>query len=258
MLPCLATLRIGNRASDLSYIKSIDRVMDSAHILVRHVALSETVSTNEVVEAMQQLAKDPSVHGLLLLQPLPRAIEIERVKEAIDPRKDVDGTTMMQLGRFAPTEEVSFPIAPTAVLEMLDFHGIDLNDKKVVIIGSGAVVGRPLATLLNQRLAKITTIDRGTKNMHATVRQADIVVAAAGVAGLIDASCVRPGQILIDVGLSMKNGQLRGDVDWDAVAPIVQAATPTPGGIGSITTHLLALRVLQAADKLDQSGGIEE
>lgn len=245
--PTLAIVRVGDKAADLSYIKSLERVMAKEEIAVVHCALSD-LSTEAVVAAVGALSEDTAVHGILLMQPLPEGVDADRVKEAIDPEKDVDGATMEHLGRtLAGRADAHTYGAPAAVMEMLDAHQVELRGKTVVVVGSGLVVGRPLALCLAQRDATVVMTNEYTKDLASWTQKADIVISAAGVAGLIGKECVRAGQILIDVGVSFVDGKMRGDVDLESVRDIVFAATPTPGGIGSMTSLLIAERTLRAA-----------
>lgn len=248
--PTLSTLRVGEKPEDLSYARSIDRVMGRLGIAVVHHTLDAPATTDDVVVAMSALSRDDGVHGILLMQPLPEGVDANRVKDAMAPEKDVDGATLDQLGRtLAGRADGVTYAAPAAVMEMLDSHGVALQGKTVVLVGSGLVVGRPLAMLLADRLATVVMTNVFTEDLSAFTRKADIVVSAAGVPGLIHGDMVRPGQILIDVGVSFVDGTMRGDVDLESVADIVAAATPTPGGIGSITTTLIAERTVRAAER---------
>lgn len=247
IMPALATVRVGQRASDISYEKGIQKTLGKLRITVESVALEETASEDELVETLQTLSANPDIHGILLMQPLPDRMEAERVKAAIAPEKDVDGATLPNLGRtLAGTGQGFTYCAPSAVMELLDYYQVPLKGANVVLIGSGLVVGRPLALLLADRFATVTMTNVYSKNVPAIARTADILISAAGVAGLVDETYVREGQIVIDVGTSFKDGKLHGDVNWEAIQGIVKAATPTPGGIGGITTTVLAKHVIQA------------
>ena len=218
------------------------------------VGLSQETGEEELVATIEKLAEDEGIHGILLMQPLPKGIDVDRVKATIPPSKDVDGATFDNLGRVLAgnTEGYSY-CAPSAVMALLDHYEIPLKGANVVLIGSGLVVGRPLALLLADRFATVTMANVYSKDIPEMTQKADILISACGVAGLVDATYVHEGQIVIDVGTSRKNGKICGDVNWEEVAPIVKAVTPTPGGIGSITTHILALHLMLACARACQS-----
>lgn len=250
ILPTLAVVRVGAKPGDLSYEKGIRKKMDALSIAVCSVSMAEEVSEEELMQTIHQLSADRGIHGILLMQPLPPGMNADRVKAAIAPEKDVDGATLTNLGHvLAGNAEGYTYCAPSAVMALLDYYKIPLKGANVVLIGSGLVVGRPLAMLLADRFATVTMTNVYSKDIPAISRKADILISATGVAGLVDASYVSEGQIVIDVGTSRKDGKLCGDVDWEAVAPIVKAATPTPGGIGGITTTVLAKNVVDACAK---------
>lgn len=252
ILPTLAVVRVGAKPGDISYEKGIRKKMDALSIAVCSVALSPEAKERELIETIQQLSADKGIHGILLMQPLPAGMNAGRVKAAIAPEKDVDGATLTNLGHVLAgnTDGYSY-CAPGAVMALLDYYGIPLKGANVVIIGSGLVVGRPLALLLADRFATVTMTNIYSKEVPSISKRADILISAAGVAGLVDASYVSEGQIVIDVGTSRKEGKICGDVNWEAIEPIVEAATPTPGGIGGITTTVLAKHVVEACAKVN-------
>lgn len=250
ILPTLAVVRVGAKPADISYENGIRKKMDALSIAVCSVVLAEEAKESETIETIRQLSADAGIHGILLMQPLPAHMNAARVKAAIAPEKDVDGATLINLGHvLAGNVEGYSYCAPGAVMALLDYYDIPLKGANVVLIGSGLVVGRPLAMLLADRFATVTMTNIYSRDVAAISRKADIVISAAGVAGLVDASYVSEGQIVIDVGTSRKDGKIHGDLDWEAVAPIVKAATPTPGGIGAITTTVLAKHVVDACAK---------
>lgn len=251
IIPMLATVRIGENGADISYEKGATSRLTEAGLGVRNVRMPADVTQEFVIESLKDLSEDPQVHGILLFQPLPEHFDDAKVKAAITPKKDVDCATVENLGAVLAGWKDCYPYcAPQAVLEMLDHYGIELQGKYVVIVGSGLVVGRPLAMMLANRLATVSICNVYTKDTAGITKKADIVISAAGVAGLINENYVREGQIVIDVGTTYKDGKLYGDVNMEAVEPIVAAVTPTPGGISGITTTVLAKHVIQAAKRL--------
>lgn len=253
--PTLATVRIGENGAAISYEKGAAKRMSALGLGIRTIVLPERTTQAEAVGQLEALNADPGVHGILLLQPLPEGYDTQAVLNTIAPIKDVDCATMDNLGAVIGGWEDSFPYcAPAAVMELLDHYGIDVQGKNVAIIGGGLLVGRPLSMMLVNRFATVTVCNVYTQNTPSITREADIVISATGVAGLVKADYVREGQIVIDVGTSYRDGKLRGDVDMDSVEPIVYAVTPTPGGVSGITNTVLAKHLIQAAKRQNQAG----
>lgn len=254
ILPTLATVRVGEKGADISYELGATRRLTALGLGVRNLRLPADVAQEALIAELSALGEDPGVHGILLFQPLPPHLDDSAVKAAIHPGKDVDCTTVGNLGAVLAGRKNGWAYcAPAAVIELLDHYAINLQGKHAVIVGSGLVVGRPLAMLLSSRQATVTLCNASTRDIAALTRQADILISAAGVPGLITANHVRPGQIVIDVGTTYENGKLYGDVDLESVEPVVAAVTPTPGGISGITSTVLAKHVIQAATALSHS-----
>lgn len=249
--PTLATVRVGENGADVSYEIGATKRMNALGLGVRNVVLAADAPQDEIITAITELGADAGVHGILLFQPLPEGIDDAKVKAAIPPLKDVDCATVDNLGAVLAGRADCYPYcAPAAVMELLDHYGIALKGKNVAIVGSGLVVGRPLAMLMASRLATVSICNVFTQDVPSFTKNADIVVAATGVAGLITGKYVREGQIVIDVGTTYRDGKLYGDVNMDSVEPVVAAVTPTPGGVSGITTTVLAKHVIQAAKSL--------
>lgn len=253
--PTLATVRIGDNGAAISYEKGAAKRMNALGLGVRTIVLSAGTPQTEAVRQLKVLNAAPGVHGILMLQPLPEGYDTKTVLNTIAPIKDVDCATMDNLGAVIGGWEDSFPYcAPAAVMELLDYYGIDVKGKNVVIIGGGLLVGRPLSMMLVNRFATVTICNVYTQNTPSLTRGADIVISATGVAGLVKANYVREGQIVIDVGTSYRDGKIRGDVDMESVEPVVYAVTPTPGGISGITNTVLAKHLILAAKRQNQAG----
>ena len=247
IVPTLAILRVGERGDDLSYERAAVKRFEKAGAAVRVTALPETCSQDELEAAVDALNRDETVHSVLVFRPLPRHLSDARICALLDPAKDADCMTPSQtaalfLGRCAYP-----PCTPQAVLELLDHYEIPLTGAKVTLIGRSLVVGKPLALLLIGRNATVTVCHTKTRDLAAECRAADIIIAAAGSPRLVGADCVRPGQVVIDVGTNVVDGALCGDVDFDAVSPIVDALSPVPGGVGTITTTVLLKNTVTAA-----------
>lgn len=246
--PTLAVLRVGAREDDLAYERGISKRFASVGATVAVTELPETVTQEALEAALDALNEDAAVHGILVFRPLPKHLSEERLSERIAPEKDVDC-----LGRistafvFAGDERAYPPCTPQAVMEMLDFYGVDLTGKKAVVIGRSMVVGKPLAMLLLKKHATVTVCHTRTQNLAEECRRADVLVACAGAKRMVGADFVRPGQVVLDVGIHADGDSLCGDVDAAAVADTVAALTPVPGGVGTVTTSVLLKHTLLAA-----------
>lgn len=248
--PTLAIVRVGERPDDISYEKGAVKRCDACGAAVRHVILPADVSQDELISAIRSLNQDDSVHGILMFRPLPRHIDEAAVCDSIAPEKDMDGVTEGSMaGIFSGSGKGYPPCTAQACIEILDHYGVELRGKHAVIVGRSNVIGKPAAMLLLGRNATVTICHTKTADMGVECRRADIIVAAAGKAKVISADHVSPGQIVLDVGINVTpEGKLTGDVDFDTVEPIVSAITPVPGGVGSVTTAVLAKHVVEAAE----------
>lgn len=253
VVPCLGILRVGSRSDDLSYERGVEKKATALGIVVKKYLLPENADTEAVLAAIDACNADRSVHGLLLLQPLPQHINGGRVRNALTLKKDADGVTDASLsGLFLGDSTVFSPCTAEACLTMLDHYGIDCAGKHVVIIGRSMVVGKPLAMLLLARNATVTVCHSKTENLAALCQSADILIAAVGRARMVTERFVRPGQIVLDVGINFSpTSEMTGDVAFDSVSPVVSAITPVPGGIGAVTTSVLLEHVLKAAEQAE-------
>lgn len=250
--PKLLTIRIGEDGPSISYEKGINKKMASFDFDVENKIFDINVSEGEVCEFIKNAGKNDDINGILLFQPLPERLDANRVKEMINPDKDIDCSTVLNLGNvLAGIKDTFCYCAPDAVMELIHHYDIPLKGKDVVIVGAGLVVGRPLSMLLSAENATVSLCNVFTKDLKKYTKDADIVISATGVPGLINAELVSEGQIIIDVGVSFKNGKIKGDVDMESVAPIVKAYTPTPGGISGITTTILAKHLVMATENMN-------
>lgn len=250
ILPKLTIVRVGANPDDLSYEKGIlKRFQDNGAIVdVRELPMDVDQETLESV--ICDLNKDKYVHGILLLRPLPKSLNEKRISALIDPAKDVDGMGELNLaGVFAGNKDSFPPCTPQAVIELLDGYHIDCAGKCVVIIGRSVVVGKPLSMLLLQKNATVTICHTKTKDLAAECRKADILIACAGVAKMIQPSFTNPNQIIVDVGINFADGKLCGDVDYDTVAPLVAGISPVPGGVGTITSTVILKHTIMSAER---------
>ena len=249
--PKLAIVRVGANPDDLSYEKGILKRFENNGAAVAVHELAEDVTQEELEKKVLSLNADDSVHGILVFRPLPKHLDEKQIAAIIDPSKDVDCMSELNLaGVFSGRGNtlVFAPCTPQAVVELLDGYGIDCTGKRVVIVGRSVVVGKPLSMLLLNKNATVTICHTRTKDLAAECRRADILIACAGVAKMITPAYTNPDQIVIDVGINFVDGQLCGDVDYEAVYPIVAGISPVPGGVGTLTsTVILKHTIMRAA-----------
>ena len=247
--PTLAIIRVGENPSDISYEKGADKRCETLGVACEKILLPEDVSQEELLAVMDRLNKNEKIHGVLLLRPLPGHLDQSAIENALDPTKDVDCMTDGSMSGVFTGKKVGFPpCTPQACMEILDYYGIECTGKKAVVIGRSLVVGKPAAMMLIKKNATVTVCHTKTVDMPSVTREADIIIVAAGRAGVVGAEYVKPGQTVIDVGINMNvEGKLCGDVDFAAVEPIVDAITPVPGGVGNVTTSVLVGHVVEAA-----------
>lgn len=248
IVPKLTVVRVGQREDDLAYEKGIIKRFESVNAIVEIIALSLDTAQEKLEETILKLNEDKNVHGILVFRPLPKHLSEERLKGIIAENKDVDcmGTANTAMV-FAGNKKGYPPCTPQAVVELLNFYQIPLTGKKVVIVGRSLVVGKPLAMLLLGENATITICHTKTVNLKEECRKADILIACAGVPKMIKENFINPGQVVIDVGINMENGNLCGDVDYENVSDQVQAITPVPGGVGTVTTSVLLKHTIRSA-----------
>lgn len=252
IVPTLAILRVGARNDDLSYERGATKRCREVGIDVQSVALPADVDSETFFAALDGLNRDPAVHGILLLRPLPKHLDEEKARRLLRPEKDVDGCTDGSLaGVFTDTALGFPPCTAQAAMEMLRYYQVPLRGRRAVVIGRSLVVGRPVALLLLHADATVTVCHSRTPDVAAVAREADILIAASGRMESIGAAYLREGQTVIDVGIGWNEAKqkLCGDVDFAAAEPIVDAITPVPGGVGSVTTAVLCRHVVEAAQR---------
>ncbi len=253
--PKLAILRVGQRPEDISYETGAMKRCEAAGVLVRQVTLPAWCTQAHLMAAVEALGEFPSVHGILMMRPLPVALDEEAARRAIAPAKDVDGITDGSLaGVFTGSGEGFAPCTAQAVVETLKYYDIPLRGAHAVVAGRSLVVGRPAAMLLMAEGATVTICHSGTKDLAAHTRGADILVAAIGKMGYFGAEHIGPGAAVVDVGIHADpdTGKLRGDVRFGEAEAVAGAITPVPGGLGAVTTAVLVEHVVRAARR--QSG----
>ena len=247
--PLLEIIRVGEDPGDLSYERGAMKRCETIGVSVRNVVLERDVTQEEMLRVIDEANEDPSVHGVLLLRPLPKHLDASMIENRLRPEKDVDCMTDLSMSGVFTGKKLGFaPCTPEAVMEILDHYGIDCCGKRAVVIGRSLVFGKPAAMMLLKKNATVTVCHTKTKDLPSVAREADLLIVAAGRARTVTADYVRPGQVVIDVGINMdENGKLCGDVDYDSVESVVAAITPVPGGVGSVTTSVLVAHVVEAA-----------
>jgi len=247
----LGIIRVGEREDDLSYERGAMKRCETLGVKCEKFVLPEDVSQAELMAIIDNVNNDDSIHGVLMFRPLPKHLDEDAVVKILAPQKDVDGITDgSMVGVFTGTEQGFPPCTAQACMEILDYYKVDCTGKKAVVIGRSLVIGKPAAMMLIKRNATVTICHTRTVDMPAVVKEADIVIVAAGRAGVIDDSYLSAGQVVIDVGINFtKEGKLCGDVDFAKAEPVVQAITPVPGGVGGVTTSVLVGHVVKAAKR---------
>jgi methylenetetrahydrofolate dehydrogenase (NADP+)/methenyltetrahydrofolate cyclohydrolase len=247
--PGLAVILVGDDPASAIYVRN--KVKACAEVGIRSLQEMHPTSLREgeLLARIAALNDDPAVHGILVQMPLPRHIEPARVIEAIAPGKDVDGYSIESAGRLVAGVPGFRPCTPWGCMRLIDSTGIDLRGKHAVVIGRSNTVGKPMALLLLQRDATVTICHSRTSDLGAHTRQADVVVAAVGRANTLTAAMVKPGAVVIDVGMNRDaTGKLRGDVDFAGVAEVAGAITPVPGGVGPMTIAMLLANTVASAE----------
>lgn len=251
IVPTLAILRVGEKPDDLAYERGAVKRAETVGVAIKQITLPETVSQEELLTEIARINADASIHGCLMLRPLPKHIDDMRAREALLPEKDIDGITEGSLaGVFTGTKRGFPPCTARACMEILAHYGIDPAGKRTVVIGRSLVIGKPVAMMLLQQNATVTICHTRTTNMPAETRRAEILVVAAGRAGVVGAEYISPGAVVLDVGINFDAaGKMTGDVDFAAAEPIAGAITPVPGGVGTVTTSVLMAHVTEAAKR---------
>lgn len=248
--PKLGIVRVGNDPSDMSYERSIIKNCDSLGIKTKIVELDLEIDTDGLIEAIEELNNDNIISGILVFRPLPKHIDEERIRIAVDPTKDVDCMHPLNLEKIFEGDISGFaPCTPRGAMEILLHNNISLEGKNVVVINRSMVVGKPLAMMLLEKNATVTICHSRTKNLDEITKNADIVMTALGKAKFLDDKYFNENSIIIDIGVSLDNdGKISGDVDMDRVNDKVQMITPVPGGVGSVTTSILLKQVVDACN----------
>ena len=248
-VPHLAIIRVGERPDDMSYERGATKKMEKVGFDCTSYTFPADIDNDTFQKEFDKINYDDNIDGILLLRPLPKHLDEQAVVNRINPNKDLDGISPVNMAKVYAGDETGFaPCTAEAVIEMLDYAGVDLKGKRVAVVGRSLVIGKPVAMLLMKKNATITVCHTKTIDMPGTCKNAEIIVAAAGVARMIDSSYVADGAVVIDVGINVdEEGNLCGDVNFDDISGVASVATPVPGGVGSVTTSVLAKHLLAAA-----------
>ncbi len=249
--PTLAILRVGERGDDIAYENGALKRCEKIGIEVKRILLPADAGKAEVLSAIEEINNDKGIHGCLMFRPLPDKETENEAAAALLPAKDSDCMTKGSLAAvFAGGGDGFAPCTAEAVVTILKHYGVDLTGKKVAVVGRSLVIGKPVSMLLQKENATVTMCHTKTKDLAAETKRADIIVACAGKAKMIGPEHVSAGQVIIDVGINVDaDGNMCGDVDTDAVLDTVSKITPVPGGVGTVTTSVLAKHVIEAAEK---------
>lgn len=241
-VPELAIVRVGENPDDMSYERGAIKKMKNFGLHVRSCVFPADISNQEFQEEFGKINDDPDVAGILLLRPLPKQICEKDIENMIDPAKDLDGISPVNIAKVFAGDDSGFaPCTAEAVVEVLKANGIPISGKRVTIVGRSMVVGKPLAMLMLKENATVTVCHTRTKDLKAACRNGEILVAAAGKAKMLGQEHVGPGAVVLDVGINVdEDGRLCGDVDFEKIQETAAMATPVPGGIGAVTTAVLA------------------
>ncbi len=251
--PALATVLVGTDPASITYVNNKHKACEKIGIRsVRH-DFPEGIGEAELLKLISKLNKDKSIHGILVQFPLPKGIGQQKVLEAISPEKDVDGMKPVSLGKLLSGDESMPSCTPFGVIAMLERSGVKIAGKHAVVVGRSIQVGKPLAALLLNRDATVTVCHSKTRNLAEITKQADILCVAIGKPKFITKDMVKPGAVVIDVGINRIEGKLIGDVDFEAVKEIASAITPVPGGVGPMTIAMLMRNTVVACEKSTQS-----
>lgn len=253
IVPSLAIVRAGEKPDDLAYERAAMKRAEKVGVRIVNEVFPEDISEADFLAEIDRINKDESVLGILMMQPLPSQIDGSLAREAIAADKDVDGCTTASMAGVFTNEKIGFPpCTAEAAMEMLHFYGVEIKGKKAAVIGRSLVIGRPVGMMLMHENATVVNCHTRTADVPSITREADILIAAAGKLRSVTAEYTNPNQVIIDVGINWDEAKqgIAGDVDFDAVEPVVKAISPVPAGVGSVTTAVLMKHVAEAAARI--------
>ena len=251
--PCLAVIIVGEDPASKVYVRNKHKACESVGFKSIVCEMGEDTTTDELVAKVSEFASDREVDGILVQLPLPRHIDEMAVIKAIPPEKDVDAFTLENVGAIMTGDPVFLPCTPAGIMKMLEYKNVDIEGKECVVVGRSNIVGKPMAMLLLSKNGTVTVCHSRTKDLPNVTRRADILVAAVGKPRFIRADMVKPGAVVIDVGINRESdGKLCGDVDFEGVSKVASMITPVPGGVGPMTITTLLSNTLRSAERRAQ------
>ena len=249
VIPGLAVILVGNDPASEIYVRNKGKGCEETGMLSRTIRMDGNTTQEALEEEIEKLNQDPAIHGILVQLPLPVQLDEQAALAKILPEKDVDGFHLVNAGHLMTGTEGVVPCTPKGALYMIRSAGIDMNGKEAVVIGRSNIVGKPMAMLLLQQNCTVTLCHSRTRDLAEHTRRADILVAAVGKAGFVTADMVKPGAVVIDVGINRVDGKVCGDVDFEGVKEIAGWITPVPGGVGRMTIAMLLANTADAAER---------
>jgi len=250
IIPGLSVILVGDDPASQVYVRNKEKACEELGIRSKTFRLPQETRQAEVIELIKKLNDDPEIHGILVQLPVPKQINPDAIIEAIYPAKDVDGLHPVNMGRLIRGQECLKPCTPHGCMVMIKRTGIDIKGKKAVVVGRSNIVGKPVSIMLLQENATVTVCHSKTVNLDKETREADILVVAVGRPEFIKGDMVKPGAVVIDVGINrLDNGKLVGDVDFESVSKIAGWITPVPGGVGPMTITMLMHNTVEAAER---------
>ena len=250
LTPGLAVILVGNDPASEIYVRNKGNGCTEVGMYSRTINMPAETTQEELESAIDALNNDPAIHGILVQLPLPKHLDENAALAKILPEKDVDGFHLINAGHMLTGTEGVVACTPRGALHMIKSTGVNLSGKEAVVIGRSNIVGKPMAMLLLKENCTVTMCHSRTQNLAEHTRRADILVAAVGKAGFVTADMVKPGAIVIDVGINRVDGKVKGDVDFDAVKEVAGWITPVPGGVGKMTITMLLMNTVEAAERM--------
>lgn len=251
VVPGLTVILVGDNPASHSYVKAKAKACEEIGVASEVIKRDVNITQEELLQEIQQLNESEAVHGILVQLPLPNHIDEKAVLNAISPKKDVDGFHPVSVGNMVIGDECYLPCTPHGIIELIKRSGEEISGKHAVVIGRSNIVGKPVAMLLLQENATVTIAHSRTKDLSAMIKQADILVSAVGRPRLVKAEDLKPGAIVIDVGNTMENGKLVGDIDYEPAKEVAGYITPVPGGVGPMTITMLLKNTVDAAKTIN-------
>lgn len=254
----LVVIQVGEDEASKVYVRQKERLALELGYKFIHKVYPDSVDNVEIIEYIESLNNDDSIDGIIVQMPLPKHLNTSVIQNTISPNKDVDGLTFSNSGKLLHGVPSLVPCTPKGIVDLLDEHQIEISGKNIVIIGRSILVGKPIANLLTNRNATVTICHSKTENIQLYTQNADIVIVAVGSPAFLKADMVKPGSVIIDVGINRINGKLYGDVDYENVAPTSSYITPVPGGVGPMTVYELMHNVYLAHQLLEEERKLEK